>query len=33
VDRVRTNGDSTVILGGADKVKGNCSEEKTRALT
>jgi hypothetical protein len=32
VDRVRTNGDSTVLFGGADKVTGIYLEEKTRTL-
>jgi hypothetical protein len=32
VDKVRTDSESTVLFGSADKVTGICSEEKTRSL-
>jgi hypothetical protein len=32
VDRVRANGESTVLFGSADKVTGVCLEEKTQTL-
>jgi hypothetical protein len=32
LDRVRTNGESRVLLGSADKVTGMCSQEETRNL-
>jgi hypothetical protein len=32
VDRIRTNGESTVLFGSANKVTGICSERKTRTL-
>jgi hypothetical protein len=32
VDRVQSNGESTVLFGSADKVMGTCLEEKTQTL-
>jgi hypothetical protein len=32
VDRVRTNGELTVLFGSANKVTGICSEKRTRTL-